>query len=934
MTSPHRLTRWIVAVGALLSCSPKPATEVVLEFDTDLPVPAQMNGLHVLVTGEDGAMHFENTYQLGRDAGQVMLPRRLTLVPRDGGSPTFTVDVEGMFDASVVVSQRATLGFITGRSLFLRIELLMVCKDRTCDPSTTCVRGDCVNSRRNSALLPNFQRGQPYGTFGGTDERDASAGAADATPPGPDAPATDRIMGAACSAAGQCASGFCVDGVCCDMACDGLCSACNLPGKVGRCSLVPDGMDPRSACGTDPPSTCGRDGFCDGKGMCRKYAAGAECRAASCTGSMRTLASTCDGSGTCVAGQPQTCSPFLCGTDGQCLSRCDGNQQCVSPNLCNNNSCGKKPLGASCDAAGDCDSNICQQNVCCDMACTGTCQSCALGGKKGSCSPVPAGMDPLDQCPLGSACGGDGFCDGKGACRVQAAGIACAPAQCTNGVSTPERTCDGAGTCRMVPTSPCAPHLCGATACRTTCVGDGDCVPTAYCNGMTCTNRKANGATCGRGSECASNQCFDGVCCDMACSGRCMACNLSGQAGKCLPAGSGTDPHNDCGNDGSASCKQDGSCDGAGNCRLYAANTMCAPAMCASGTAVSARTCDGMGTCRAGMTTACMAYACNTNGTCRTSCSSSSDCAPNHTCTGTTCVPNAEVCNNGVDDDGDGQIDCADSDCSSYVCAPNAPAGWTGPVAVRDDLSGTSPACSGPYLNNPFKGGRQVNCPPYTCGACSCDATGIGCTTPDVTLWSDNDPTCGGKSNTFPVPACKPVMGNFMTNAPAPIGAGTCGGSRGPDTKPGMSFARTGLACSGATAGGGCPGGQCLPIPGAPLEGKLCIFHAGDVTCPAPYSANKRVYYQNITDARTCTTCSCGMPVCKGRLWMGPDSSCPTDDGSGTLVPVDMCTHIGGIIAQYMAYVDIGAKCMPSVSTPGGTCPPDATTATTICCLP
>jgi hypothetical protein len=78
------------------------------------------------------------------------------------------------------------------------------------------------------------------------------------------------------------------------------------------------------------------------------------------------------------------------------------------------------------------------------------------------------------------------------------------------------------------------------------------------------------------------------------------------------------------------------------------------------------------------------------------------------------------------------------------------------------------------------------------------------------------------------------------------------------------------------------------------------------------------------------------MPVCKGRLWKGLDSSCPTDDGSGAQVPVSTCTHIGGILAEYMAYVPLGASCTPTgPSMPGGTgCPPDVTTATTICCLP
>jgi hypothetical protein len=952
---PRTAAPWIAALGcALLACSARPATEVVLEFDTDLPVPAQLNGLRVVVQGGDGARHFESTYRLGREADQIMLPRRLTVVPRDDGNPTFTVDVDGMFDATVVVSQRATLGFVTGRSLFLRMELMAVCRNRTCDPSSTCVRGDCVPTRRNAAALPDFHRGQAYGTFGvggaggggpggsggGEDGRDGSAdaptGSHDGPAAGPDAPATDRIPGAACTAASQCASGHCVDGVCCDLACDGLCSACNLAGKVGRCSLVADGMDPREVCATEPASSCGRDGSCDGKGACRRYGAGTECRATSCTGSTRTLASTCDGSGACVAGQTQSCAPYLCGASGQCLDRCEGDQHCVSPSRCNANSCGKKPLGGSCDTNGDCDSNICQQNVCCDMACTGVCRSCAVTGRRGSCAPVPAGTDPLDHCAPGASCGGDGLCDGMGGCRVQSAGTPCAPAQCANGVSTPERTCDGSGTCRNVQGSSCAPHLCGATACRTTCVGDGDCVPTAFCNGMTCASKKANGAACGRAAECTSNQCADGVCCDMACSGRCMACNLTGQVGRCSPAAPATDPRNDCGDDGAASCRQDGTCDGAGACRFYATGTMCAPAMCSSGTAVSARTCDGSGTCRAGTATSCGAYACNTSGGCRTTCSSPSHCAANHTCTAGACVPVAEVCDNGVDDDGDNQIDCADSQCTTHVCAPNAPAGWTGPVAVRDDVTSANPACAGPYLNNPWKGGRQVTCPAHTCGTCTCGAPpGVGCTTPTVTHWGQNDVTCTGKPITsFPAPGCQAVDGHFMTDGTTPTGPGSCTGQRGPDNKPAPTFARTGLACSGATAGGGCAGGQCLPVPGAPLEGKLCVYRAGDHPCPAGYTANRRVYHQDITDGRTCTTCTCGPPECKGRIWMGQDFSCPTDDGTGLPVPVAMCTHIGGIRAEYIAYVPLGLSCTPSDSMEGGSCTPDAPTATTICCLP
>lgn len=47
------------------------------------------------------------------------------------------------------------------------------------------------------------------------------------------------------------------------------------------------------------------------------------------------------------------------------------------------------------------------------------------------------------------------------------------------------------------------------------------------------------GKNCGPMVQCASGFCVDGVCCDVACEGQCLACNLSGKKGECseYPAG-------------------------------------------------------------------------------------------------------------------------------------------------------------------------------------------------------------------------------------------------------------------------------------------------------------------------------------------------------------------------------------------------------------
>ena len=144
----------------------------------------------------------------------------------------------------------------------------------------------------------------------------------------------------ACAAAGDCAGNQCADGVCCDGGCTGTCTACALPGKVGLCTAVPEGPDPKGQCGQSDASTCGNDGFCDGKGACRKYAAGTVCGPGMCSGSTESSAKVCDGKGTCQPGAAKSCGNYVCNYDGLvCRTTCFGNANCVSGAHCLIQSC-------------------------------------------------------------------------------------------------------------------------------------------------------------------------------------------------------------------------------------------------------------------------------------------------------------------------------------------------------------------------------------------------------------------------------------------------------------------------------------------------------------------------------------------------------------------------------------------------------------------
>jgi choice-of-anchor A domain-containing protein len=253
-----------------------------------------------------------------------------------------------------------------------------------------------------------------------------------------------------------------------------------------------------------------------------------------CTGSSsRNCMAWCGEEGT------QTCNPGTC-SYGTCVSSscCHADADCQGGAYCEGNVCvAKKSNGASCGSATQCASGQCVDGVCCNTACSGACDSCALPGSMGSCIPSPSESEGLPSC---------------------------------------------------------APYVCSGdqAICPVMCVLDSHCASGSYCNGGMCEEKNANGNSCSGASQCASGQCVDGVCCNSVCEGECAACNLPGSMGTC----SFTPPTAECRASGgtcdvaeyctgsSASCPADGKapsgtecndgnacttgdvCDGAGTC--------------------------------------------------------------------------------------------------------------------------------------------------------------------------------------------------------------------------------------------------------------------------------------------------------------------------------------------------------------------------------
>jgi hypothetical protein len=149
-----------------------------------------------------------------------------------------------------------------------------------------------------------------------------------------------RVAGVACTGNNQCASNFCADGVCCNIACDQTCYACDLPGSVGTCNPIPDGMERGAApeCPAQDMSSCGRQGGCNGRGACRLWASGTPCGTPACTGSTQSDAPVCNGNGTCSPPVTHDCMAYVC-NGSSCFTTCSTGAQCKAGYTCVGTSC-------------------------------------------------------------------------------------------------------------------------------------------------------------------------------------------------------------------------------------------------------------------------------------------------------------------------------------------------------------------------------------------------------------------------------------------------------------------------------------------------------------------------------------------------------------------------------------------------------------------
>jgi hypothetical protein len=164
--------------------------------------------------------------------------------------------------------------------------------------------------------------------------------------------------------------------------------------------------------------------------------------------------------------------------------------------------------GAVCSVNSDCATGSCVDGVCCSSAACGVCQSCAMPGSLGTCSPLAAlAEDPKNSCTNMFACDGKGRCAefNGNACKSTAD---CISGFCVDGVcceSSCDQTCYSCNTILSLKGT-CQPLTAGTDdSAAVPCSGTKSCAPGPTADQPLCLLN--DGQPCAAPSDCISGQC-------------------------------------------------------------------------------------------------------------------------------------------------------------------------------------------------------------------------------------------------------------------------------------------------------------------------------------------------------------------------------------------------------------------------------------------
>jgi hypothetical protein len=230
------------------------------------------------------------------------------------------------------------------------------------------------------------------------------------------------------------------------------------------------------------------------------------------------------------------------------------------------------------------------------------------------------------------------------------------------------------------------------------------------------------------------------------------------------------------------------------------------------------------------------------------SCTTATDCQPQHFCAdGGACLRTPESnCLDGVDNNGDGLIDCADPTClgTQVICVPQVGAGATLGVLVDGGSS-----CPPNYPSSQtIHGGLQAK----ACLGCTCQT---GCQS-TMKLYSSTD--CSGTpqwTTNFYTPSPGTMQCNTLPSETQNSGFisstalyGCSSGGSASQASP--TWGTDKIFCTAKTSDSCGSGFICVPKP--PSAASVILDSAN--ACPMGYDGGQTVYYQSFT-AGSCGAC-------------------------------------------------------------------------------
>ncbi|WP_156338626.1 hypothetical protein [Chondromyces crocatus] len=308
---------------------------------------------------------------------------------------------------------------------------------------------------------------------------------------------------------------------------------------------------------------------------------------------------------------------------------------------------------------------------------------------------------------------------------------------------------------------------------------------------------------------------------------------------------------------------------------------------------------------------------------------------------GGTGSPSSEDCTDGLDNDGDGLIDCEDiEDCSpaDYECVPAAPSGWSRNVRVAivdHAMASTLPACPGGTEAHDYFAGPATEAVCSSCDGCAWNRDEAECFAPTLSCHSStsSNTDCSGNPTSERPNYRGNVCESFITGVPNSVSCritdgaslrrrGEC--SAAPDggqlqTSPWAQVIRV---CTGTSRDGGhCDDGhECLPRTNDdPAFGDLaCVLKPGNEACPAGWTDLEQQIFETGVDTRACAACGCDLGAlgCIGGGFRAYDfSNC---NGSSITIDSNQCVDITSILGQSFSFRSEAATVTGDVTCTGG----------------